>query len=121
VGVQRSRRTTSYLWPGRRTDDMVDQVTAQRCPAVAGTVVREAFDSGLTLYFSDHSSLRLSKPFVVRHADGDSETLSASPAGLVAHTSTLVSLIGMEVESVDVAEDGATTLSFTSGVALILF
>lgn len=99
-------------------DEMSEMLSAAT-PTVGSTVVREAFDSGFTLYFSDHSSISVAGAFVVRDTEGESRTLTASPAGLVEHASRLVALIGMEVGAVDSA-DGMTTLSFTSGINLIV-
>ncbi len=86
-------------------------------PSVGSTVIREAFDSGFTLYFSDHTSVSLAGTFLYRDADGASSTLTASPAALGEHTASLVALIGMEVDAVDSNGD-AIALAFTSGVAL---
>ncbi|OZC50765.1 hypothetical protein CH267_22165 [Rhodococcus sp. 06-621-2] len=82
--------------------------------------MREAFDSGFTLYFSDHSSISVAGTFGFRSADGESSTLAASPTGLASHASGLVALIGMKVGAVNSNGDDAIALVFTSGIALVV-
>ncbi|OZF01500.1 hypothetical protein CH300_17825 [Rhodococcus sp. 15-1154-1] len=89
-------------------------------PSVGSTVVREAFDSGFTLYFSDHSSVSVEGTFTFRDADGESTTLTASPTGIAAHATKLVALIGMEVGANDYDLYDAILLRFTSGIVLVL-
>lgn len=89
-------------------------------PSVGSTVVREAFDSGFTLYFSDHSSVSVARTFTFRDADGESTTLTVSPTGLASHATKLVALIGMELAATDPGVGDAILLRFTSGIVLVL-
>lgn len=98
----------------------VNNVSIPAGPTVGSTVVREAFDSGFTLYFSDHSSISVAGAFVFRDADGTSSALTASPIGLASHTSRLVALIGMEVGVVNSNGDDVIALVFSSGIALVI-
>lgn len=100
--------------------DEMKNVSVAVGPTVGSTVVREALDSGFTLYFSDHSSISVAGTFGFRSADGESSTLSASPIGLAAHTSRLVALIGMEVGAINSDGDDAIALVFTSGITLVV-
>lgn len=88
-------------------------------PSVGSTVIREAFDAAFTLYFSDHSSLRITGGFTLRGlADAGEVTLSTSVADLTSHTSELTSLIGQTVEVAIRNETGGASIAFASGVSL---
>lgn len=54
---------------------------------------------------------------VLVDSEGDGLALTSSPESLAPHTSRIVALIGMEVDSID---DEANAISFTSGIDLII-
>lgn len=95
--------------------------SAVSIPTAGSTVIREAFDAAFTMYFSDHSALRITGGFTLSGMAGAEEiVLSPAVADLKPHASELTSLIGQTVDAATPVAGGSVSITFTSGVRLSL-